>query len=153
MKKFIYTLFIVLLGINNLSAQQTEKREKLKAYKATYITQELDLTTDEAEKFWPVYNTYQKKLHQLKVIKSKEVRNKIKEKGGVEALTNKEAEEILRKLEENDQAILKEKHELFESLKNIISSKKILKLHYAEGEFNRKLLREYRQKKHMGAKN
>ena len=34
-------------------------RERLEALQIAYLTRELNLTTQEAEKFWPVYNKYQ----------------------------------------------------------------------------------------------
>jgi len=148
MQKSIYTLFIFLISVNSLFAQH-DKREKLKAYKAAYLTQQLDLSSKEAEKFWPVYNDYENKLFQLKVLKVKETREKVKVKGGIDALNESEANQILLKLNENDQAIIDTKKELYANLKKIISSKKILKLHRAEHEFNRKLLSDYRKKKHM----
>lgn len=153
MKKLLFTLFILLLTSNSLFAQQDEKREKLKAYKTAFITQQLDLTPSEAEKFWPVYNAHENKLYELKVIKVKEAGNKIKEKGGIDALSEKEAEQILMKLSENEQAVIDTKEEFFKQLKSIISSKKILKLHRAERKFNRKLLTDYRGKKKMNNKN
>lgn len=139
----------MLINLSSLFAQPHNKREKLKAYKTAYITQQLDLTPSEAEKFWPVYNAYEKKVFQLKVTKVNATKTKIKEKGGFEALTEKEANQILLKLTENEQDVISAKKELFRDLKNIISSKKILKLYQAEHQFNRKLLSDYRKRKPM----
>jgi Skp family chaperone for outer membrane proteins len=56
MKKML--VFAVLcLGLN-LSYAQPPRAEKLEAIKVAYITKELSLTSDEAQKFWPVYNQY-----------------------------------------------------------------------------------------------
>jgi len=149
MQKITVILFLILISLNSLYAQPHNKREKLKAYKTAYITQQLDLTPSEAEKFWPVYNAYEKKVFQFKVTKVNATRTKIKEKGGFEALTEKEANQILLKLTENEQDVIDAKKELFRDLKNIISSKKILKLNQAEHQFNRKLLSDYRKRKPM----
>ncbi len=149
MQKFTVIIFLMLINLSSLYAQPHNKREKLKAYKTAYITQQLDLTPSEAEKFWPVYNAYEKKVFQLKVTKVNATRTKIKEKGGFEALTEKEANQILIKLTENEQNVIDAKKELFRALKNIISSKKILKLNQAEHQFNRKLLSDYRKNKQM----
>ena len=132
-----------------MCAQPHNKREKLKAYKTAYITQQLDLTPSEAEKFWPVYNTYEKKVFQFKVTKINEERKKVKEKGGLGSLTEKEANQILEKIIQYEQAAIEAKKILFKDLKSIISSKKILKLNQAEHQFNRKLLSDYRKNKPM----
>jgi len=146
MKKITIIIFIILLSLSNLYAQQHNKREKLKAYKTAYITQQLDLTPSEAEKFWPIYNAYEKKVFQLKVTKVNEERKKVKEKGGFESLTEKEANQILAIIMQNDQDAIDAKKVLFKDLKSVIPSKKILKLNQAEHQFNRKLLSDYRKR-------
>ncbi len=39
-----------------------KKQQDIQALKAAFITKELDLTPDEAQKFWPVYNQYEKEI-------------------------------------------------------------------------------------------
>ncbi|MCK4561274.1 MAG: sensor of ECF-type sigma factor [Flavobacteriaceae bacterium] len=146
MQKITITIFIILISLSSLYAQPHDKRDKLKAYKTAYITQQLDLTSSEAEKFWPIYNAYEKEIFQSKVVRMKEARKKIREKGGFEALTERDAEQLLLKLTKNEQALVDAKKALFRDLKNVISSKKILKLNQAEHQFNRKLLSDYRKK-------
>lgn len=148
MKKIFITLFIVIFSISSLLAQ-SERRKRLKAYKIAYITEELDLTPKEAERFWPVYNDYENKVYQLKIVNIKGAHNKIRENGGIDALTDDEANIMLDKLIKNDEAISAAKLELYKELKNNISSKKIIKLYRAEHEFNRKLLSEFRKKQMM----
>lgn len=40
----------------------TSRFKKIEAIKAGYITQRMDLTTEESQRFWPVYNAYQKEI-------------------------------------------------------------------------------------------
>lgn len=56
MKKIIL-LLIAFAGISYISLAQPPK-ERIKVIKMGYITKELNLTSAEAEKFWPVYNEY-----------------------------------------------------------------------------------------------
>jgi hypothetical protein len=49
---------------------QEEKRDRLEAISIAYLTKELELTSAEAEKFWPVYNRYTEEMR-------KEVRKSI----------------------------------------------------------------------------
>jgi len=108
MKINVFTILTILFCINGLNAQH-DKREQLKAHKAAYITQKLDLSSKEAEEFWPVYNAYEKKYYQLRVLNNREVRKKIKNKGGIDALTEKESKDILSKLTHIAVGLLKEK--------------------------------------------
>jgi len=69
--KHFYTfgLFLVtMLSITAGYAQQTsdaELAEKIRAAQIAYLSQKLDLTPDEAQKFWPLYNQYTKEVETL----------------------------------------------------------------------------------------
>ena len=41
--------------------------EKVEALKIAFITQKLQLTPDEAQKFWPVYNQYENEIRSLQL--------------------------------------------------------------------------------------
>ena len=66
MKKFLLILSFLLTGFTSFAQQPdaATKREKIQALKIAFITQKLELTSDEAQRFWPVYNRYEDELHQ-----------------------------------------------------------------------------------------
>lgn len=67
MKKYLL-LVLIFVGTALISyAQPAEQLKKLEAIQIAFLTKELNLTTDEAQKFWPVYNNYRSEL--LKVVK------------------------------------------------------------------------------------
>ncbi len=144
MKTIIITLFLTLGFWGNSNAQENH-RERIKAYKTAYITQELDLSSKEAEKFWPLYNDYEKKLFGLRVLKVRKERDKIKNQGGFEDLSDKEAKEALDNMIQNEKEIIKIKEELYIELTDVLSPIKILKLYKAEMDFNKKLLSQYKK--------
>ena len=41
------------------------RAEKIQALKIAFITQKLQLTPDEAQKFWPIYNQYDNEIRSL----------------------------------------------------------------------------------------
>lgn len=62
MKKVII-FFIAVLLVSFVKAQEPptkmiERRQKLEVLKVAYFTKHLSLSTEEAEKFWPLYNNY-----------------------------------------------------------------------------------------------
>lgn len=68
MKKFILIILIGFWSISFVKAQDddgSKKAEKIEALKVAFITQKLELTPDEAQKFWPVYNNYEKDMGQI----------------------------------------------------------------------------------------
>ena len=59
---------IFLLASTSVMSQQYSKKEKiqrLKAQKVAFITNRLELTSNEAQLFWPVYNDFFKKKEEL----------------------------------------------------------------------------------------
>ena len=66
MKRFLYILLIGLgCSLHGFSQDEPEKKEggqKLEALKIAYLTKKLDLTTEEAQRFWPVYNKYTEEI-------------------------------------------------------------------------------------------
>ena len=146
MKKYIFiiTLFLTL----SYTANAQKGRERIKALKATYITNAIDLTSAEAEKFWPIYNEYSTKINTLKMNMNNGAR-KMKQFNNLDQLTDKEAENMLSNRMKQEKDILKLKINQIEALRKVISAKKIMKLQKAEGDFNRKLLQEYGKRRGM----
>ena len=67
MKK-IYLLLVLVSIAGFVKAQEDsplaseKKQQGIDALKVAFISKELELTPDEAQKFWPVYNQYAKEL-------------------------------------------------------------------------------------------
>jgi hypothetical protein len=66
MRKILY-LILVLLPFSGMAQDgiRDESKQRLEAIQIAYLTKELSLTTQDAEKFWPVYNKYQDELRGL----------------------------------------------------------------------------------------
>ena len=81
MKKFIlylsliFTIFSATAQTNDAATtmQNPKKEEKIKALYVAYITQQLALTPDEAQKFWPVHSQYEAELKNVNVNNSNEI--------------------------------------------------------------------------------
>lgn len=67
MKHPILIIAILFSSFSVANAQmenRNQKTEKVQALKIAFITQKLELTSDEAQRFWPVYNRYEAELRQ-----------------------------------------------------------------------------------------
>lgn len=144
MKKYI-TLLIVLFSMVSIAQPSKEKIEKVKALKVAYITKELSLTTAEAEKFWPIYNTYDEKQFELRHNKMKTIMKKYKGEG-LDNLSEKEAATILSEMESIDEELVNLRKKFVKDAKEIIGAKKVLLLKKAEEEFTRTLFKQYKGK-------
>ena len=66
MKHFIFYIF--LLGGFAAQAQQGgNKGEKIQALYVAYITRELNLSADDAQKFWPVHAQYDNEIESINI--------------------------------------------------------------------------------------
>ena len=63
MKKvmILWMMSLVVLSVSAQKPNREAKMEQMKAEKISFITQQLSLTTAEAQAFWPVYNEYEGK--------------------------------------------------------------------------------------------
>ena len=154
MKTLQIYVIVAIFFISGLSFGQEVKNpgEKVRSLKIAYITQELELTGKEAEKFWPVYNEYDRKIRGLERNERMKVRTIIKESNGYKNLTDNQADEILNRIYKIEGQIFDTKKEMDQKLSKVISKKKILRLKHIEREFVRNLMNRLRsRKKRMGS--
>ena len=145
-RKFIVPILFLLATTFSFAQGHKEKQEKIKALKVAYITEQLELTADEAQKFWPIYNDYQEKQFDLRHEKMRSILNKL-EIGTIEKLSEKEASSLLDQMENIEENLFLLQKKFSKDLQGIVSDKKIMKLKKAEGDFNRHLLKQMREKR------
>lgn len=142
------TLLLFLLLITSFSFAQgllREKKERIKALKVAYITEELNLTSEEATKFWPLYNAYEDKQKELRQEKLRSYMDRL-DGGEINKMNDKEANAFLNQMESIEDELYQLRKKFIVNLKGVIPPIKIIKLKKAEEGFNRKLLKQYREK-------
>ena len=145
MKK-IHLITAIALLISALTFAQGGKfRDQIKASKVAFITNELNLTTTEAEKFWPLFNTFDDKQREIKKEKIKGYMNRLDD--SEDKLTEKEAAAALAQMEKTEDELHQLRKKFIADLKAILPATKILKLKKADEDFNRKLLKQYKNKR------
>lgn len=145
-KKFYPILFLFLsFSVFAQSEKFKEKKEKIKAMKVAFLTTELDLTPNEAEKFWPLYNTFDDKQFELRHQKMKSYFKRMQGEN-LDKLSEKEANALLNQMEDNEEDLFNLRKKFVSSLKEILPAIKIIKLKKAEEDFNRKLLQQYKER-------
>jgi hypothetical protein len=145
----ILVAFVLLISVNSFGQGGRllkEKKEQIKAMKVAYITSELSLTPEEAAKFWPLYNAFEDKQHEIRAQKLKGYLDRIDDES-FDNVSEKEAATLLAQMESTEDELHQAKKKFIASLKGVISPLKILKLKKAEEGFNRKLLQQYRNKR------
>jgi hypothetical protein len=134
----IFSVIMLIFHIIRLTAQNPNL-EKLNNYKIGFFTKKLNLTSSEAEKFWPVYNEYQGKKNLIQLEKLKLNRNfNLNEN----TLNDRELEEIGDKyvdciVQESTLAV-----EFHKKLKEVLPPLKIILYYQAENQYKVQLLKE-----------
>ena len=144
--KFILPIILLFISTVSFSQDFKENREKVKALKVAYITEQLELTTEEAQKFWPLYNAFDDKQAELRHEKMRAILDRFKP-GNVEKLSEKDASNSLIQMEKIEEDLFNLKKKFIKDLQSVISAKKIIKLKKAEEDFNRELLKQMREKR------
>lgn len=144
--KFILPIILLFISTVSFSQDFKEKREKVKALKVAYITEQLELTTEEAQKFWPLYNAFDDKQSELRHEKMRSILDRFKP-GSVDKLSEKEASALLVQMESLEENLFNLRKKFIKDLQGVISAKKIIKLKKAEEDFNRELLKQMREKR------
>lgn len=116
------------------SVRNPQAREKIRAAHAAYITERLQLTASEAEKFWPLYREYGQKRRQ-----AHEQLREARRAGADEKVLL----DLDLKVKQKELDLDKEYSKRFEE---IISPEKVVKLHQAEADFRKLVLRQIQQR-------
>ncbi len=113
-------------------------KDKIRILKVEFITEKLDLSSGEAENFWPIYNAFDKAYMELRHEKLKGLKDNLKE--GINMLSEKEALSKLNEMTDIEDELVKLKQMFRYQLDGVISNKKILLLKIAEDGFNRRMM-------------
>ena len=136
---FAAAILFALLSIQNIQAQpksQPDWHAKMMSEKIAYITSALELTPQEAQVFWPVYNQVAKEKHeaQVQIIKAYHALSKaLKEDNASEKEIDKLLDNYLTAKQASKDA---DKGEV-EKFRKVLSGEKVARLYIAEEGFRR----------------
>ncbi len=128
MKQFYYLVLCSVFTLS-LSAQPitSEIEDRLEARRVAYITQELDLTVEEAQTFWPLYNKY------------RDSRKALREQYGM-----KKEDKAQQKLEDifaHDEKALQLKKDFANQILGILGEQRTMHLLTSERRFKERMIR------------
>lgn len=153
MKQIKYLLIVGILILSQLSlvAQRRdggkERWEKYRTEKISFLTDNLELTPEEAQKFWPVYNQMDKERWEAQKMR-RELEHKLRD--AEENLSDKEAIKLTKEFAGSMQKEANAMVNYNDKFLEILPPKKVLKLYKAENEFRMHMIRKYRDRKKNG---
>ncbi len=135
---------LLLLAAVNTFAQGGRDREatkeRIEAMRISFITQRLDLSPEEAQKFWPVYNQYRKELEKL--IGGEEERElNHKPKPNLDAMSDSEIKKMMEVEMTRQENVLALRRLYLDKFLEVLPVKKVARLFEAERDFQRQLIR------------
>jgi hypothetical protein len=147
MKSLAFVLILCLVTLSGF-AQNKKALEKIESARIALITERLELTPAQAEKFWPLYREYNMQRKQLR----QEFRQ-MRQELDLKELSDEKSEEFMQKRLEWKQTELNLEKKYAERLSEVISSKQLLRLRSAEEEFQRRLLERIQQQRQRQLQN
>jgi hypothetical protein len=153
MKKAICLLVMALTSITLAWSQPgpppppggEKRKEKVEALKRSYYSEKLELTSTEAEKFWPIYNEFSKKEDALRKAGKGD-----RKKGEEPKLNEKEALAEIDRVAQNKKAHIDLESQFLKDCLPVLGPDRTMRLVRLEHEFQRELLQHMKERKEGG---
>lgn len=139
MRHFLCTVLMVSVFGTLAQAQvDPEKREaRLAAFRAEVFTRVLNLTPEEAQNFWPIYNEYTDRREQAQ--------QDLRPGKQLDQMSDAEVEDQIKRHFEMKQRELDLEREAYQKLRKVLPLRKIAKLPLAEREFRESLVKKLQE--------
>lgn len=139
---------IVAVLISTIAFAQPEdfkkKKEKMDAMRIAFITEEVELTSEEAQVFWPIFNEMSEKEHALKKDIMESMMKYRKEGKDIDDIPEKELEVFMTKKLQNEKTLAQIKQDYHSKFIEVLGVRKTAKLYMSEMHFQRKLIQHTR---------
>jgi len=146
--KRLTMISIMLLTFLSSFAQSRKAMDKIESARIALITERLELTPEQAEKFWPLYREYNVQRRQLR----QEFRE-TRQGADMKNLTDEQSKELVQQAMELKQKELNLEKQYAERMTNVISAQQMLRLRNAEKDFQQMLLRRIQQQRQQQDQN
>jgi len=124
-KLYFILIFTTITGLSKAQEEQPSEKKlaDIEALKVAFISKELELTPDEAQKFWPVYNQYSKEIKATRI----------------------DNPDVL----ERDEKILNLRKRYKEQFTKILGPQRVNNMYNAESKFNQLLFKAMRRQNRL----
>ena len=138
---FAFFVFSARLAAQELNEEDRNRYvTQIRAYKHDYFVKELDLTKEQQNTFFDLYDNMEDRIMDLGTETRSLERDALSESASPEAVETAAAALYRQKVQEGEIEM-----EYFEKFKNILSARQLVLLKQAERKFNQQLLRQHRR--------
>ena len=126
--------------------EHEKRRERIESARVAFLTDKMKLTTEQSQKFWPVYNEFDGKRRELKKqVKTFRGQN-------LESLSEAEARESISRMMDVRQKELDLEKTYVDKFLKVVSAKQLATMYRSEREFMRLLLQRLDEKSESAPK-
>jgi hypothetical protein len=149
---FLTGILIILITSAQVFSQppgsgMEDKREEIESMRIAFITKRLELSPEDSQRFWPVYNELDGELQAMR----KKHRAEAKDfESGLDQLNDSQIEDHLQKRFAHRQEELDLRKKYHGEFKEVLSMQQVAKLYRAEEDFKRELLKMLRKREQQG---
>jgi hypothetical protein len=138
--KYLTAIIGLLLLAQVGLAQNGQLQDRIESMRIAYITNQLSLTPEESQQFWPIYNKYKEE--------EKAIRQSYRKPNiDFQSLSDAEGTKLIEDHFDMEQKLLDLKRSAYNDLQSAIPVKKIARLNRAERAFKEKLLEFIQQQR------
>jgi hypothetical protein len=147
MKHIAIIGMLILMSLTSYG-QDKAAMQKIESARIALITERLELTPDQAEKFWPLYREYNLQRRQMR----EEFRN-TRQSADLQNLSEEQSKELMQQTMNLKQQELNLERKYAERMTQVISTQQMLRLRNAEKEFQQRLLQRIQQQRQQQDQN
>lgn len=134
------TLAHAQMGTEALSP---ERKQEIQAQRVAFLTQRMALTPEEAQVFWPVYNSYEQELETLRKAQPNGRRGTM----ASDEWSEEQARTMLFEELAFDRKMLDLRERYYERFIQAIGARKTMTMQHAEREFHREIFKRVRNER------
>ncbi len=150
----LFLPLLLTLMVFTLSAQPPrgrmnpeDRRENMESMKIAFITKEVKLTSEEAKKFWPVYNEYTDELKKIREARHERMKDAKSDFG---SMSDKDVEKLIDTEMASRQQEIDLQKQYHSRFKETLPIKKVALLYRSEEKFKRELLERIKDRRDGG---
>jgi len=136
---------LLLLSVYTFAQDKEKRVERIKALRVAFISDRLDLTPEEAQNFWPIFNQFDERQFELHKQK-RHLMHKLRPENA-SGLSDKETALLMEQDDKLETDLQDNRRKLAKDLQGVIPNQKILMLRQLEAEFKEKLLEQMKNRR------
>lgn len=147
-----FSLFLLmLLPFFSYAQDKQDRKDRVETMHIAYLSDKLNLTSAEAEKFWPIYNQYKADQDALRKQRQNDIQA-VKKADGIDNMSDADVQKLISDETDFETHELDLRKQYVEKFRQVIPVRKVAKFFIAEDEFKRYLLNQLKKRREQNGR-